>query len=176
MLSNFEERKKEEKRKKGKRATWQPFIRLKHFLFNFCLQKVLFLLLRPFFSKKTVFDERHLSSFFSFLPTSSSFSLFSPSALKGHQDLLLLRCLVFVVYVDFKFPLTDSLEHEKANDSFFLCHCSTVHNVLQLFSSRLRNTQISVQRGRRLGTDRRSFLSADPEIRLESGQAQKAKP
>ena len=171
MSSNFEE-----KNKNKKRATWQPFVRLKHFLFNFCLQRVLFLLLRPFISQKLVFDERHLSSFFSFLTTSSSFSLFSPSALKGHQDLLLLRCLVFVVYVDFKFPLTDSLEHEKANNSFFLCHCSTVHNVLQLFSSRLRNTQISVQRGRRLGTDRRSFLSADPEIRLESGQAQKAKP
>ena len=135
----------------------------------------MFLLLQPFFSKKTAYDERHLSSFFSFLTTSSSFSLFSPSALKGHQDLLLLRCLVFVVYVDFKFPLTDSLEHEKANDSFFLCHCSTVHNVLQLFSSRLRHRQISVQRGCRVSTDRRSFLSADPERRSESGQAQKAK-
>ena len=111
MLSNFEE----------KKSHLIAFYSLKTFSVLLLPSESIILLLRPFFRKKTVFDERHLSSFFSFLPTSSSFSLFSPSALKGHQDLLLLRCLVFVVYVDFKFPLTDSLEHEKANDSFFLC-------------------------------------------------------
>ena len=54
----------------------------------------------------------------------------------------------------------------------------SAYNVISLSDrdGRLRHWQISVQRGRRLGTDRRSFLSADPEIRLESGQAQKAKP